>query len=215
MKSSSQNSSVGTQVFVVEDDDEVADLYGTLLTSIALPHRRFACGETFLEAWQPDWYGAVILDLRMPGIGGMGVLEGLRERRSSLVTVVVTGFGEIQSAVDAMRHGALNYLEKPFSNQSLLSNVRNAIEVSSARHTANHRFQELDRRFAAMSPREAQVAHLVTQGLTSREIANELDISLRTVEVHRANVLETLGCDNSVQLAKLAAEWDAGKKAVS
>lgn len=196
------------QVFVVDDDDGMVELYESLLASVALPCQRFASGESFLAAWAADWWGAVILDLRMPGMGGMAVLQTLRERQSPLAVIVVTGFGEIRSAVEAMQHGAINFLEKPFSNEALLGNVQKAILDSRSRFAQRERQRDLARRYDALSPRERQIAGLVTRGLTSREIAAELDISMRTVEVHRARVLEHLECDNSIDMAKLLLEME-------
>ena len=194
------------QVFVVDDDDGMAELYESLLGSVALRQRRFASGEAFLAAWEVDWWGAVILDLRMPGMGGMAVLQTLRDRQSPLSVIVVTGFGEIRSAVEAMQFGAINFLEKPFSNEALLGNVQKAIVDSRNRHAQRARRRDLMRRYEVLSARERQIAALVTRGLTSKEIAGELDISARTVEVHRARVMEQLECDSSIDIAKLLME---------
>lgn len=205
------------QVFIVDDDEGVVELYEALLASVALPHRCFASGDAFLAEWSDDWWGAVVLDLRMPGMGGMAVLQTLRERQSPLAVIVVTGFGEIRSAVEAMQHGAVNYLEKPFSNEALLANVQKAIQESRLRYTQSERRRELARRYETLSPREREVALWVTRGLTSKEIAAQLNISLRTVEVHRAHVLTHLECDSSIEIAKLMLELDrlSGKGAVS
>lgn len=196
------------EVFVVDDDDGMVELYESLLGSVALPFRCFPSGETFLAAWRADWCGAVILDLRMPGMGGMAVLQALRERGSPLAVIVVTGFGEIRSAVEAIQYGAVNYLEKPFSNEALLANVQRAIQESGTRHARRQRQRDLARRYEALSPREREVAGLVTRGLTSKDIAAELNISLRTVEVHRAHVLTQLECDSSIEVAKLMLELE-------
>lgn len=193
-------------VYVVEDDDGMAGLYAALLDSISLEHRRFSRGDAFLAAYQPDWWGAVILDLRLPGQGGMEVLRHLRDAGSVLSVMVVTGYGEIRSAVDAIQWGAANFLEKPFSNQELLANVERMVKESRTRFAMRERRRDQWRRVNALSPRERQIANLVTRGLTSKEIAAELQISARTVEVHRASILDVLECDNSVEMAKLMLE---------
>jgi FixJ family two-component response regulator len=193
-------------VYVVEDDDGMADLYGELLDSISLIHRRFSRGDAFLAEVQPDWWGAVILDLRLPGQGGMEILRKLCDSDSALSVIVVTGYGEIRSAVDAIQWGAANFLEKPFSNPELLANVERMVKESRARYAQRERRRDQMRRVSALSPRERQIANLVTRGLTSKEIAAELQISARTVEVHRASILDVLECDNSVEMAKLMLE---------
>lgn len=193
-------------VYVVEDDDGMAGLYAALLDSISLEHRRFSRGDAFLAAYQPDWWGAVILDLRLPGQGGMEILRRLRDANSVLSVMVVTGYGEIRSAVDAIQWGAANFLEKPFSNQELLANVERMVKESRTRFAMRERRRDQLRRANALSPRERQIANLVTRGLTSKEIAAELQISARTVEVHRASILDVLECDNSVEMAKLMLE---------
>lgn len=198
-------------VYVVDDDDELAELFSLLLSSVSLPHRRFASGEAFLAAIGPSDWGCVILDLRMPGMGGMAVLRQLRDLGSVLSVIVVTGHGEIRTAVEAIQWGAINFLEKPFSNEELLANVQRALVDSRGRFSQRERQRELQGKFDLLSPRERQVAALVTRGLTSKEIAEELGISARTVEVHRARILEQLQCESSVEIARLMAELEHAK----
>jgi RNA polymerase sigma factor (sigma-70 family) len=195
-------------VYVVDDDDELAELFSLLLDSVSLPHKRFASGEEFLAGVPAGDWGCVILDLRMPGMGGMAVLRHLRERRSTLSVIVVTGHGEIRSAVEAIQWGAINFLEKPFSNEELLANVHRALADSRNRHAQGTRLRDLQRKFENLSVRERQVASLVSRGLTSKEVAEELGISARTVEVHRAHILEQLECESSVEIARLIVELE-------
>ena len=202
------NNAYSGQVFIVEDEDDLADLYAAVLESVALPYRRFSNGETFLAALENNEWGAVILDLRMPGMGGMAVLRKLRERQSPLAVLIVTGHGEIRTAVDAIQLGAVNFLEKPFSNEALISNVQKAIQESRRQFAHRERQKELLDRYHALSPRGQQIARLVTRGLTSKEIADEVHISARTVEVHRARVLEHLKCETSIEMARLLHEID-------
>ena len=195
-------------VYVVDDDDDLAELFELLLDSVSLPHQRYATGEAFLAQATLDQWGCVILDLRMPGMGGMAVLRSLKQKDTPLSVIVVTGHGEIRSAVEAIQWGAANFLEKPFSNEELLTNVQRALNDSRIRYTQRGRLRDLQRRFDSLSSRERQVAQLVTRGLTSREIADELNISARTVEVHRARVLEHLECETSIEIAKLLVELE-------
>lgn len=196
----------GGVVYVVEDDDGMADLYTRLFASVAIRAERFADGESFLAGLSDDAWGAVILDLRMPGMGGMEVLRRLRASERAISAIVVTGHGEIRSAVEAMQGGAVNFLQKPFSNEELLASAQRALAESRRLYAQRTRRGELQRRLAALSARERQIAGLVARGLTSSEIAAELAISVRTVEVHRSRALEHLECDNAVQVARLILE---------
>jgi RNA polymerase sigma factor (sigma-70 family) len=205
---STPTTSFSGTVYVVDDDDELSELFSLLLDSVSLPHKRFASGEAFLAAISPSEWGCVILDLRMPGMGGMAVLRHLRDQRSALSVIVVTGHGEIRTAVEAIQWGAVNFLEKPFSNEELLTNVQRALADSRSRYSQGERLRDLQRKYDHLSARERQVAALVTRGLTSKEIADELGISARTVEVHRARILEQLECESSVEIARLLVELE-------
>jgi two-component system response regulator DctR len=190
-------------VFIVEDDPGMSVLYEGLLASIGVGARFFASGDEFFRAWSPDWKGGLILDLRMPGMGGLEVLRRLRALDSTLPAIVVTGFGEVRSTVQAMKLGAVEFLEKPFANAELIDAVQTMLEIGRQSEMAQAIRHEMETSLAALSRREREVADLIARGLTSREIAALLAISPRTVDVHRARVLDKLRCASSVELAAL------------
>ncbi|MBS1196393.1 MAG: two component system response regulator [Proteobacteria bacterium] len=181
----------------------MTDLYQDLLDSINVPARFFTSGDAFLRAWSADWQGGLILDLRMPGIGGIEVLRRLREMDSHLPVIVVTGFGEIRSTVQAMKLGAIEFLEKPFTHTELIDAVQAMLEKSREHHTEQALCQEKEACLASLTTRELEVAKLIARGMTSPEIAALLSISWRTVDLHRAHIREKMKCSSSVELAAL------------
>lgn len=190
-------------VFIIEDDPLVILLYRELLASIGVQTRLFSTGEAFFHAWRPEWRGAVILDLRMPGMNGIEVLRRLRELGSTLPAVVVTGFGEIRTSVQAMKLGATEFLEKPFSNSELIEVVQAMLAKNRQFEAERSMRQEVEHCLSTLSPREREVATLIARGLTSREIATLLTISPRTVDARRAQALAKTNCSTSAELAAL------------
>lgn len=182
-------------------------LYQGLLDSIGVDAYFFANGDEFFRAWSPDWKGGLILDLRMPGMGGIEVLRRLRAMGSTLPAIVVTGFAEVRSTVQAMKLGAVEFLEKPFANSELIDAVQAMLEGSRQSEFNQAIRNDVESSLAALSSREREVADLITRGLTSREIATLLGISPRTVDAHRAHVLEKLKCASSVELAALLSRF--------
>lgn len=193
--------SPGAGVFVVEDDPGMSMLYRELLASIGLPAECFASGDDFLSKWSPAWQGIVVLDLLMPGTGGIDVLRRLRELDSRLPVIIVTAHGKVRSSVEAMKLGAVDFLEKPFSNAEFITAIQ-AMMLQFSQAAAIRALQtEAERALAALSAREHEVGRLIARGMTSREIGQLLSISPRTVDVHRAHVIEKLNCASSVELA--------------
>jgi RNA polymerase sigma factor (sigma-70 family) len=192
-------------IFVVEDDPVMSLLYRELLESIGVTARLFGSGEEFLAAFSPAWRGGMLLDLRMPGMSGIEVLRQLRARDCHLPVIVVSSFGDVRSTVQALKLGAMDFLEKPFSNSELVEAVQTMLAQGRQDHAAQAALQEIRECMATLSAREREIAELIARGLTSREIAALLAISSRTVDVHRAHVLDKLKCSSSVELATLLA----------
>lgn len=193
-------------VYVVDDDPEMLGLYDALLDSVGLSRRLFPSGDAFLAEYTPEWTGGVILDLRMPGKGGMDVLKHLLEDDTLLTIMIVSGFGEIRTAVDALRMGACNFIQKPFSNQEFLAAVQQMLRQGKEKASGKRRLADFASRISALSGREREIAGLVSLGLSSRDISERLGISPRTVEVHRAHVMDKLGCQNAIEISVMLTE---------
>lgn len=192
-------------VFVIEDDPAMSFLYGELLGSIGIGARFFTSGEEFFAAFSPAWQGGVILDLRMPGMGGIEVLRRLRALDCHLPVIVVSGYGDVRSTVQAMKLGAVELLEKPFANSEFIDVVQAMLAQGRKVHAVEAVQHEIQACLATLSGREREIAELIARALTSREIAALLRISSRTVDVHRAHILDKLKCSSSVELAALLA----------
>lgn len=178
-------------------------LYRDLLESIGVAARFFNTGEDFFRAWSPHWHGGLIVDLRMPGMSGLEVLRRLRAMNALLPAIVVTGYGEVRTTVQAMKLGAIEFLEKPFSNSELIDSVQAMLQTGHQQELEQNMRNEIRACLSALSEREREVAELIARGLTSREIAQMLSISPRTVDAHRARALEKTNCSTSAELAAL------------
>lgn len=186
-------------VFIVDDDASIRDAVSLLLSLHGHATACFANAEDFLGALQPDWRGCLVLDLRMPGMSGLDLQRKLREGGPALPVVIITAHGDVAAAREAFLADAVDFIEKPFDSDQLLKAVNTALAggaVSSAA-PANRAGP------SPLSAREREVMGLMVQGLHNRRIAEELGISPRTVEVHKARVLEKLGVSNVVELVRL------------
>jgi len=166
----------------------------------------FGSGLDFLEALPDLEPGCVLLDLRMPQMDGFQVIEALTERKIDWPVIVMTGHGEISVAVRAMKLGAVDFIEKPFSEQSLLAGFAQAFALLKDREAAGRRRREAHERAAALSGREKEVLRNLLAGLSNKEIANALGISLRTVEMHRGNMMDRLHAASLAEALTLALE---------
>lgn len=193
-------------IFVIDDDPVMSLLYRELLESVGVTARLFGSGEEFFATFSPDWQGGVLLDLRMPGMSGIEVLRQLRARDCHLPVIVVSSFGDVRSTVQALKQGAVDFLEKPFSNSELVEAVQSMLTQGRHDSAAQAARQEIQVCLATLSSREREIAELIARGLSSREIAALLGISSRTVDVHRAHVLDKLKCSSAVELATLVAQ---------
>jgi len=195
-------------VYLVDDDPTLRDALQSLLESVGL--RTLACAdvEGFLEVYQPDRSGCLLLDVRIPGRNNLSVQQRLREREIDAPVIIITGHSDVRMAVTAMKQGALDFLEKPFNEQLLLDCVHHALTEARTRRRARARRQELFRRFETLTPREQDVLRRVAQGLSNREIAEVLNLSRKTVEVHRAKVMEKMRADSLSQLIRMAMAMD-------
>jgi two-component system, LuxR family, response regulator FixJ len=197
-------------VYVVDDDPSVQRVLERTLTSAGWRVQMYESGPEFLDAFDPDRPGCLILDLRMPRMNGLTVQEKLMAMGSTLPIIFLTAFGDVPTAVQAMQAGAVDFLEKPFSNQQLLRLVEQALEQEAQLRAQRQRRAEREARLAHLTPREREVLDLVVAGDTNKEIAAQLGIGLRTVEMHRQKVMRKLGVRSAVDLMHLLYEDDGG-----
>jgi len=197
-------------VYVVDDDPSVQRVLERTLTSAGWRVQMYESGPEFLDAFDPDRPGCLILDLRMPRMNGLTVQEKLMAMGSTLPIIFLTAFGDVPTAVQAMQAGAADFLEKPFSNQQLLRLVEQALEQEAQLRARRQRRAEREARLAHLTPREREVLDLVVAGDTNKEIAAQLGIGLRTVEMHRQQVMRKLGVRSAVDLMHLLYEDDSG-----
>lgn len=190
-------------VFVVDDDEAVRSAVAMLLRSVFLDVETFASARDFLDAWTPDRAGCLVLDLRMPGLSGLELQERLAGQGSPLPIIFLTGHGGVPDAVAAMRAGAVDFLAKPFRDQDLLDRVQEALEVDRSRRAQTGMRAELRSRLERLTPREAEVLDRVVEGQPNKQIAAELGVSERTVEIHRARVMAKMEAASLAELVRL------------
>lgn len=193
-------------VFVVDDDPAVRESLAMLLDSAG---HRAACFETagaFLDAFDPAASGCAIIDLRLPGIDGLELQDELRARGACLPVVFLTGHADVPAAVQALKHGAMDFVQKPFDADSLLGLVGRALEADAEQRAGLARREAAEARLADLTPREREVMALVVDGLASKVIAADLGISERTVELHRSHIMRKTGARSVPALIRML-QW--------
>lgn len=188
---------------LVDDDEAIRDAIAWLLKSRGIASTTYAKAEDFLAAWSPQLAGCVVLDMRMPGMSGLDLFDALQARGSNLPVIFLTGHGDVPLAVGALKKGAFDFFEKPFNDNELANRVHEALEHDAHRRAANASADSVNNRLATLTTRERQIMELVLAGKFNKVIADELAISMRTVEVHRANLFEKMGVKTAVELANL------------
>jgi FixJ family two-component response regulator len=190
-------------VFVVDDDPAMRDSLRWLIESTGLRVETYGDARTFLEAVGPDRPGCLVLDVRMPGMSGLDLQAELARRGIGLPTIVVTGHAEVPLAVRALKAGALDFIEKPFSDQLLLDRVRQGIEIDRREREGREQRADVMRRIGLLTQREREVLDLVVAGRANKEIAVALHLSPKTVEVHRSHVMEKMQASSVAELVRL------------
>ena len=193
------------EVFVVDDDPSVQRALRRLLATNGLPARVFCSAKEFLEqgASVPA-VGCLVLDVQMPGLSGLDLQAELQQRGMRLPIVFITGQATVPMSVQAMKQGAVDFLQKPFDGQTLIATIRKAIARSREQAAAAHECQDLEQRFESLSLREREVLRLVVKGLLNKQIAFELGIVEKTVKVHRARVMDKMQADSLAELVRMA-----------
>jgi FixJ family two-component response regulator len=196
-------------VYIIDDDPSVRDALEIMLRYSGYRTALFPEAESFLAAFQEDWVGCVVADLRLPGMSGIELQDRLRERRSAIPFIIITAHGDVPAARRALRADAIDFIEKPFED----SELRNAIDLAFAmeeRRIASERSKrEYAARLASLSARERQVLDLAATGMHAKQIGAALEISPRTVEIHKQRVMEKLGVRNVAELVRFALGADA------
>jgi len=191
-------------VFVVDDDDAMRESLRWLIESIDLPVKSYKSAEDFLNDYYPGRAGCLLLDVRMPGMSGLELQEYLKENNIHIPVIVITGHGDVPMSVRAMKEGAIDFIEKPFNDELLLDAIRNALAVDAKLREKQSQRAELATRLATLTPREYEVMEMVTRGKSNKEIANALGVSSKTVEAHRAKVMDKMQADSLAELVRMA-----------
>lgn len=191
-------------VYVVDDDPALRESLGYLLQSEGLSVRCFGSARQFLADHDRDARGCLVVDVRMPEMSGLQLQEYLTAEGSTLPIIVITGHGDVPMAVKALKNGALDFIEKPFADQQLLDRVHEALDVDRRRHSERAKRADLLRRIERLTKREREVLSGVTDGKANKVIAEELGLSPKTVEVHRARLMQKLEVASLAELMRLA-----------
>lgn len=190
-------------VFVIDDDQSIRHAMELLMRSVGISCRIFHSAGDFLDVYGPDLAGCVVLDIRMPGISGLELQDKLASLGSTLPIIFITGYGDVPMAVEAMQKGAFDFIEKPFRDQELLERIGAAMEADNTRRAEQHQAQSVQQRQARLTNREREVLELVVTGKPNKIIAHELDVSQRTVEIHRARVMEKMEAGSLAELVRM------------
>jgi two-component system, LuxR family, response regulator FixJ len=193
-------------VYVVDDDDGMRRALSLLLNTVGYRAAAFASPKEFLDKFRPDTAGCLVLDIRMPGMSGLELQQHLNRIGSMLPVIFITGHGDVPMAVQAMKQGAFEFVQKPFRDQDLLDRINHALEEDKGNRSTLARRADVLHRVDSLTPREKQVMELVVDGAANKVIAIDLGLSERTVEIHRAKVMEKMGARSVAHLVKLQME---------
>ena len=191
------------QAHLVDDDDAIRDALGWLFKTRGVSQQSFASAEDFLAHWSPELCGCILLDMRMSGMSGNELFDLLRERGNTLPVIFLTGHGDVPMAVAALKNGAYDFVEKPCNDNELVDRVLEALRLDAEQRVDAAHADSFKRRSERLSTRERQVMDLVLQGKLNKNIADELQISIRTDELHRSSDFEKMGVRTAVELARI------------
>lgn len=199
----SRDSDPQPTVFIVDDDPAIRFAMRALMDSVDVPHEIYSSGDEFLEKVSAQRPGCLVLDIRMPGLGGLELQEELLRRESTIPIIFITGHGDVPMAVEAMQKGAVDFIQKPFRDQDLLDRIREALKTDEERRHEREAHAEVAERLARLTNREREVFDLVVTGKPNKVIAYELGVSQRTVEIHRARVMEKMQARSLADLVRM------------
>ena len=189
-------------IYLVDDDEALRDSLVWLLESQGFKVAPFVSAEDFLRAWRPEFNGCLLLDVRMPGMSGLELHERLRARHCTLPVIFITGHGDVPMAVAALKKGAVDFIEKPFNDTELLRLVSQCLVKEQESRSRRRQDAEVSRRLDQLTQREREVLDLIIAGKLNKQIADVLGISIKTVEVHRARVMEKMAAHSLAELVQ-------------
>lgn len=190
-------------VFVVDDDDAVRESLVFLMKSVGLRAESFASAQAYLDVYNPQRPGCLVLDIRMPGMSGLELQDKLKQMGSILPIIFITGHGDVPMAVKAIKAGAADFVQKPFRDQELIDRIREVLEEDAEVRADKLQRTEILRRMGTLTEREREVMEQVVDGKANKVVAIDLNVSQRTVEIHRANVMEKMKARSLAQLVRL------------
>lgn len=190
-------------VFIVDDEEAIRDSIAMLLRTVGLKSQCYPDAASFLREHQPEQPGCLVLDVRMPRMSGLELQQELNRRGWTLPVIFITGHGDVPMAVEAMRAGALDFLQKPFKDDELIRRVQKALAQDAQERAELSERAQLRQRFEALTPREREVARLIVAGQANKVVALDLGLSERTVELHRAHVMQKMGVRSLPQLVQM------------
>lgn len=196
--------------YIVDDDEAVLDSLALFLQATGLRTRTYTDPRPFLAEHHAGMCGCLILDIHLPAISGLGLQEELIAIGSTLPIIFITGHGDVPTAVQAMKAGAFEFIEKPFSQQLLLQHIQRAFEKDQQQRVTLGQQQQIRERIETLTPREAEVLNFIVSGKASKVIAIEMSLSQRTVEIYRANIMQKMRSKSVAQLVKMLSEYTAG-----
>jgi RNA polymerase sigma factor (sigma-70 family) len=199
-------------VFIIDDDPAMRDSMSFLVQSVGIAVETFSSAQGFLDTYDPERHGCLVLDVRMPGMSGLELQEFLVERGIRAPVIMVTGYGDVPMAVRALKGGAVDFLEKPFTDQELLETINEAVERDYRQRGKDAELAKVKERIARLTPREREVMDLVLDGKPNKAIATELGLSPKTVEVHRSRVMAKMQVGSLAALLQTVLSYRMGNE---
>jgi two-component system response regulator FixJ len=190
-------------VFVVDDDQAIRSSLKWLIESVGLVVETYATADEFMNSYYPGRAGCLLLDVRMPGMSGLELQEHFAKNAVNIPIIIITGHGDVPMAVRAMKAGAVDFIEKPFNDELLLESIRNALALDVRQREVQSQRAQIAARLAHLTPREHEVMEMVTEGRSNKEIALNMGVSSKTVEAHRARVMEKMRAGSLAELVRM------------
>jgi two-component system response regulator FixJ len=203
------------QVFIVDDDEAVRNTLRLLVKAAGLNCTSFGSAQEFLAGYDLDDPGCVVLDVRMPGMTGLELQQILNLKGAVIPVIFISGHGDVPMAVEAMKHGAFDFVQKPVRDHELVDRARRALEKDRSNRIQLRQRDQIRDRLQSLTPREREILTLVTRGKANKVMAGDLGVSQRTVEIHRARVMEKMGAESLAQLVRMVLDFEPQTRQVA